>query len=53
LLGESGLQTEQMPQPGQLVGGTLSYYMHAGGHGSIPSDWEVFLRFMEERFELR
>jgi hypothetical protein len=53
LLGESGLQTEQMPQPGQPIGGTLSYYMHAGGHGSIPSDWEVFLRFMEEHFETR
>lgn len=48
LLGKSGLPTEQIPQPGQLIGGTLGYYMHAGGHGSIPSDWEVFLRFMEE-----
>jgi hypothetical protein len=36
----------QMPQAGQLVGGTLGNYMHAGGHGTIPSDWEVFLRFM-------
>jgi hypothetical protein len=53
LLDESGLPTEQMPQPGQIVGGTLSYYMHAGGHGSIPSDWEVFLRFMEEHFKTR
>jgi imidazoleglycerol phosphate dehydratase HisB len=50
LLGASGLETPQMPQPGQIVGGTLAYYMHAGGHGSIPSDWDVFLRFMEEHF---
>ncbi len=47
LLGRDGLETEQMPQAGQLVGGTLGYYMHAGGHGTVPSDWEVFLRFME------
>ncbi len=48
LLGKSGLPTEQMPQPGQLVGGELGYYLHAGGHGTVPSDWEVFLQFMEK-----
>lgn len=47
LLGREGLETAQMPQAGQRVGGTLSYYMHAGGHGTIPSDWGVFLQFME------
>ncbi len=47
LLGGTGMETGQMPQAGQLVGGTLGYYMHAGGHGTVPSDWEVFLRFME------
>jgi hypothetical protein len=48
LLGRKGLETEQMPQSGQLVGGHLGYYMHDGGHGTIPSDWEVFLQFMEK-----
>lgn len=52
LLGRDGLETGQMPQAGQLVGGTLGYYMHAGGHGTIPSDWEVFLRFMETHLTL-
>ena len=48
LLGKTGLATDQMPQAGQRIGGTLGYYMHEGGHGTVPSDWEVFLRFMQE-----
>jgi hypothetical protein len=51
LLGASGLKTAQMPPPGRRVGGTLSYYMHDGGHGTIPSDWAVFLDFMAEHFK--
>ncbi len=47
LLGESGLPTAQMPPAGQRVGGALSYYLHAGGHGTVPSDWEEFLDFIE------
>ena len=49
LFGRQGLLTEQMPQPGMRVGGTLGYYLHAGGHGMIPSDWAVFLDFLEEQ----
>src|SRR5215831_14531408 len=41
LLGKQGLESDQMPPDSQLVGGTLSYYMHQGGHGTIQSDWEV------------
>lgn len=26
---------------------TLGYFMHSGGHGTIPSDWDVFYRFLE------
>lgn len=50
LLGASGLRVPQMPPPGRRVGGTLSYYMHDGGHGTVPSDWAVFLDFIEEQF---
>jgi hypothetical protein len=25
---------------------TLGYYMHDGGHGTLPSDWEIFFRFL-------
>jgi hypothetical protein len=47
LLGQQGLEASQMPQAGQAVGQTLRYFMHAGGHGAIPSDWEQFLKFMQ------
>lgn len=47
LLGKHGLDTKQMPLPGKLVGDTLSYYMHEGGHGTIPSDADLFLKFLE------
>lgn len=51
LFGRDGMETEQMPQAGQLIGGALGYYMHQGGHGTIPSDWEVFLQFMEQHLK--
>ena len=47
LLGRTGLETPLMPPAGRLTGGTLSYFMHAGSHGSLPSDWAVFLEFLE------
>jgi hypothetical protein len=30
---------------------TLGYVMHDGGHGTIPSDWDLFLRFMQMHFQ--
>ena len=50
LLGASGVTGAQMPPPGRRVGGALSYYMHDGGHGTVASDWAVFLDFIEENF---
>lgn len=47
LLGKNDLGTDRMPEAGRLLPGTLGYYMHAGGHGTIPSDWERFLEFMK------
>jgi len=47
LLGKQGLGTAQMPAAGQPIFHTLGYVMHAGGHGTIPSDWELFLKFMQ------
>jgi len=51
LLGRQGLETDQMPAAGQPVMHTLGYYMHAGGHGTIPSDWDQFVKFL--RLHLR
>ncbi len=47
LLGKQGLGTDQMPAANQPILHTLGYSMHTGGHGILPSDWDVYLRFME------
>jgi hypothetical protein len=49
LLGKQGLDTDQMLSPGQPILHTIGYSMHDGGHGTIPSDWELFLKFMQMR----
>ena len=47
LLGKQGLETDQMPGAGQPILHTIGYYMHAGGHGTLPSDWDTFLNFLQ------
>jgi hypothetical protein len=47
LLGVRALETEQMPAASEPILRTLGYYMHAGGHGTIPSDFDIFLKFMQ------
>jgi hypothetical protein len=46
LLGQKGMDTDQMPAAGHPIMNTLGYYMHAGGHGTIPSDWDQFIKFL-------
>ena len=47
LLGKQGLETKQWPAAGTPILHTLGYYMHAGGHGTLPADWTQFLKFLE------
>ncbi|MCU1233202.1 MAG: putative acetyl xylan esterase [Candidatus Solibacter sp.] len=47
LLGKQGLETDQMPPAGTPILHTIGYYMHAGGHGTIPSDWDQYLAFLK------
>ena len=47
LLGKRGLDTAEWPSPGVPIMHTLGYYMHSGGHGTLPSDWAQFLKFLE------
>lgn len=47
LLGKKDLETTEMPAAGQPILNTLGYLMHAGGHGTVPSDHEYFLKFMQ------
>jgi hypothetical protein len=46
LLGKVGMNTAEMPQAGVPILNTLGYFMHAGGHGMMPSDWEPIFNFM-------
>lgn len=47
LLGKQGLDTDRMPPAGSPILHTIGYSMHVGGHGTIPSDWDQFLAFMQ------
>lgn len=47
LLGKQGLGTDKMPAAGEPILHTIGFFMHAGGHGSAPADWPVFLEFMQ------
>jgi hypothetical protein len=47
LLGKKGLGTNVWPEPKQPIMHTLSYYMHDGGHGTVPSDWDIYLQFLK------
>ncbi len=50
LLGKQGLGTDQMPAAGDAIMHDIGYLMHAGGHGTIPSDWDQYLKFMQMHF---
>jgi hypothetical protein len=47
LFGKQGLGTTEWPAAGQPILHDISYFMHAGGHGTLPSDWDIFLKFLE------
>jgi hypothetical protein len=47
LLGQTALAAKDVPPAGETVMTTLGYHMHAGGHGMVPADWDVFLKFMK------
>jgi hypothetical protein len=51
LLGKHGPKDDKMPLAGRLAGDTLAYYMHAGGHGTVPSDWDIYLKFLEQHLK--
>lgn len=53
LLGARGLETATEPAAGQPILNTLGYFMHEGGHGVLPADWPVYLRFMRMHFAER
>ena len=50
LLGKTALQTDVMPAAGTPILNDLGYYMHAGGHGILPGDYDIYLEFMKKHF---
>ncbi len=53
LFGKQGLDTDQWPAAGTPILHTVGYYMHAGGHGTIPSDWDQYLKFLQMHLAAR
>lgn len=46
LLGKDPLDTDVWPAPKTPILHDLAYYMHEGGHGVVPSDWDIYLQFL-------
>ncbi len=47
LLGKDDLGISELPAPDVPIYHTLGYFMHEGGHGTIPLDWEVYLEYLK------
>ena len=47
LLRKDPLDTDVWPAAKQPILHDLAYYMHEGGHGMVPSDWDIYLEFLK------
>ena len=51
LLGKRDLGTDQWPAAGTpIFTNGLNYYMHEGGHGMVPGDWDIYVQFLKAQF---
>lgn len=49
LFGKNGPSTNSMPPAGdRSMLNTLGYYMHSGGHGTVPSDWPIYIDYLKK-----
>lgn len=48
LLGKTDLGTDVLPAAKQPIFHDLSYYMHDGGHGMVPTDWDIYIEFLKK-----
>lgn len=51
LLGKHGLNTDKMPSAGEPVLHDIGFYMHDGGHGMLPTDWNIILNFLQKHLQ--
>ncbi len=47
LYGKSSLGTDIFPPAGTPILNDLAYFMHSGGHGAMPADYEIFIKYMK------
>lgn len=47
LLGKQDLGTDVWPAAKVPIFHDLGYYMHDGGHGMVPGDWDVYVEFLK------
>ena len=47
LLGKQDLGTDVWPAAKVPIFHDLSYSMHDGGHGMVPSDWDIYVEFLK------
>ena len=47
LLGRQDLGTDVWPAAKVPIYHDLSYYMHDGPHGMVPSDWDIYVEFLK------
>ena len=48
LLDAGDFSATGVPPDGGLIGGTLGYFIRAGGHSLRPEDWKAFLDFADK-----
>ena len=49
LLGKQDLGTDAWPAHKQpIFRDGLNYYMHDGGHGMVPTDWDIYVQFLKQ-----
>lgn len=47
LLGKQDLGTDVWPKAKEPILHDLGYSMHDGGHGMVPSDWDIYVQFLK------
>ncbi|MGB6690549.1 MAG: acetylxylan esterase [Terracidiphilus sp.] len=47
LLGKDGLDADVWPAAKAPILHDISYYMHDGGHGMVPTDWDIYIEFLK------
>lgn len=50
LFRKKGLETKVMPDSEVAILHDMGYYMHTGGHGTLPGDFDVYIAFMRKHF---